>query len=170
MLEIQMEEFNSFNDVAQRFLDELSKHKNFTVTMNFDFSGNDAVELKCEADEDNQENQKSLEQLITGSLREIGVPAHILGYGYLREAIMLCVEDKDMIYGITKTLYPTIANNNHTTSSRVERAIRHAIEISWLRGNQDYIDEIFGYSISSGKGKPTNSEFIALLSDRMVVG
>ena len=97
----------------------------------------------------------------------IGVPAHIKGYQYLRDAIIMSVENREVINSITKVLYPTIAKMNQTTPSRVERAIRHAIEVAWSRGKMDTINELFGYTINTGKGKPTNSEFIALISDKM---
>lgn len=110
---------------------------------------------------------RDLESDVTNMIHEIGVPAHIKGYQYLRDAIMMSVEDMEMLNSITKVLYPTIAKNHQTTSSRVERAIRHAIEVAWSRGKMDTIDELFGYTVSTGKGKPTNSEFIALISDRI---
>ena len=100
-------------------------------------------------------------------IHEIGVPAHIKGYQYLREAIMMSVEDQSMISSITKILYPTIAKRFQTTPSRVERAIRHAIEVAWSRGRMETLDALFGYTIDTGKGKPTNSEFIALIADRI---
>ena len=100
-------------------------------------------------------------------IHEIGVPAHIKGYHYLREAIMMCVEDVDMLNAITKALYPEIAKKFQTTSSRVERAIRHAIEVAWSRGRMETLDSLFGYTINTGKGKPTNSEFIALIADKI---
>ena len=100
-------------------------------------------------------------------IHEIGVPAHIKGYQYLREAIMMSVDDIEMLNSITKILYPTIAKKFQTTPSRVERAIRHAIEVAWSRGKMDTIDELFGYTIHNGKGKPTNSEFIALIADKI---
>lgn len=109
----------------------------------------------------------SLETEITDILHEIGVPAHIKGYQYLRDAILLSVHDPEMLNSITKQLYPTIARQNQTTSSRVERAIRHAIEVAWGRGSIDAISEMFGYTINTGKGKPTNSEFIALITDKI---
>jgi len=109
----------------------------------------------------------SLETKITGILHEIGVPAHIRGYHYMREAIMMAVEDLDILNYITKELYPTIAKKCNTTPSRVERAIRHAIEVAWSRGKVEIIDSMFGYTISNHKGKPTNSEFIALIADRL---
>ncbi len=107
------------------------------------------------------------ENEITGMIHEIGVPAHIKGYQYLRESITLAVNDPDIINSITKILYPTIAKKFETTPSRVERAIRHAIEVAWNRGNPDVLNNLFGYTISNGKGKPTNSEFIALIADNI---
>lgn len=98
-------------------------------------------------------------------LHEIGIPAHIKGYHYLRDAIMMAVNDMDVLNAITKILYPTVAKKYRTTSSCVERAIRHAIEVAWSRGKLDTLDELFGYTVSTGKGKPTNSEFIALIAD-----
>ena len=100
-------------------------------------------------------------------IHEIGIPAHIKGYQYLRDAIMMSVNDVEMLNSITKLLYPNIAKKNHTTSSRVERAIRHAIEVAWSRGKIDTIDELFSYTVNNGKGKPTNSEFIALIADKI---
>jgi len=115
-----------------------------------------------------QKNREiSLETKITGILHEIGVPAHIRGYHYMREAIMMAVEDLDILNYITKELYPTIAKKCNTTPSRVERAIRHAIEVAWSRGKVEIIDSMFGYTINNHKGKPTNSEFIALIADRL---
>lgn len=111
--------------------------------------------------------ERDLETDVTNMIHEIGVPAHIKGYQYLRDAIMMSVEDMEMLNSITKILYPTIAKNHQTTPSRVERAIRHAIEVAWSRGKMDTIDELFGYTVSNGKGKPTNSEFIALIADRI---
>ena len=109
----------------------------------------------------------NLERDVTDMIHEIGVPAHIKGYQYLREAIMMSVEDPGMISSITKILYPTIAKRFQTTPSRVERAIRHAIEVAWSRGRMETLDALFGYTIDTGKGKPTNSEFIALIADRI---
>jgi two-component system response regulator (stage 0 sporulation protein A) len=109
----------------------------------------------------------NLETDVTDIIHEIGVPAHIKGYQYLRDAIILSVNDMEMLNSITKVLYPTIAKKHQTTPSRVERAIRHAIEVAWSRGKMDTIDELFGYTVSNGKGKPTNSEFIALIADKI---
>ena len=108
---------------------------------------------------------ENLESRVTNMLHEIGIPAHIKGYHYLRDAIIMAVNDMDVLNAITKILYPTVAKKYQTTSSRVERAIRHAIEVAWSRGKLDTLDELFGYTVSTGKGKPTNSEFIALIAD-----
>lgn len=108
-----------------------------------------------------------LETRVTNILHEIGVPAHIRGYHYMREAIIMAIGDIDVLNYITKELYPSIAKKCNTTPSRVERAIRHAIEVAWSRGRIDVIDSLFGYTINNHKGKPTNSEFIALISDRL---
>jgi two-component system response regulator (stage 0 sporulation protein A) len=110
---------------------------------------------------------QTLEEDVTEIIHEVGVPAHIKGYQYLREAIIMCVNNMDMLNSITKILYPEIARKFQTTPSRVERAIRHAIEVAWSRGKMDTLDELFGYTISNGKGKPTNSEFIALITDKI---
>ena len=109
----------------------------------------------------------SIESLVTSIIHEIGVPAHIKGYQYLREAIILAVEDMDVINAITKVLYPQVAKTFQTTPSRVERAIRHAIEVAWDRGDLDTLQRFFGYTVSNTKGKPTNSEFIALIADKL---
>jgi len=109
----------------------------------------------------------NLETKVTNILHEIGVPAHIRGYHYMREAIIMAVDDIDVLNYITKELYPSIAKKCNTTPSRVERAIRHAIEVAWGRGKVDAIDSLFGYTVSNNKGKPTNSEFIALIADRL---
>ncbi len=108
-----------------------------------------------------------LETKVTNILHEIGVPAHIRGYHYMREAIIMSVNDMDVLNYITKELYPSIAKKCNTTPSRVERAIRHAIEVAWNRGKVDAIDALFGYTVNNHKGKPTNSEFIALIADRL---
>ncbi len=109
----------------------------------------------------------NLEMDVTQIIHEIGVPAHIKGYQYLRDAIMMSVDDSEMLNSITKILYPSIAKQHKTTPSRVERAIRHAIEVAWSRGKVDTIDELFGYTVNNGKGKPTNSEFVALIADKI---
>ena len=108
---------------------------------------------------------ENLENRVTNMLHEIGIPAHIKGYHYLRDAILMAIEDMDVLNAVTKVLYPTVAKMHQTTASRVERAIRHAIEVAWSRGKLDTLDELFGYTVNGGKGKPTNSEFIALIAD-----
>ncbi len=110
-------------------------------------------------------DEENLESVITDIIHDIGVPAHIKGYNYLRNAIHLCIHDDEFINSITKMLYPTVAKNFSTTSSRVERAIRHAIEVAWNRGREEILTDIFGYTIDTNKGKPTNGEFIAMISD-----
>lgn len=112
-------------------------------------------------------DKMDLERIVTDYIHEIGVPAHIKGYQYLREAIIMSVKEVDVLHSITKTLYPDIAKKFDTTPSRVERAIRHAIEVAWGRGKIETLESLFGYTINYGKGKPTNSEFIALISDKI---
>ena len=108
-----------------------------------------------------------LEVEITSIIHEIGVPAHIKGYMYLREAITMVVNDMELLSAVTKELYPSIAKKYNTTASRVERAIRHAIEVAWGRGQVDAINKLFGYTVHNEKGKPTNSEFIAIIADKL---
>lgn len=115
----------------------------------------------------NKNDIENLEALVTNMIHEVGVPAHIKGYQYLREAIMMVVNDIDIINQITKCLYPQIAQRFGTTPSRVERAIRHAIEVAWGRGEPTVMENIFGYTVSAAKGKPTNSEFIAMIADKL---
>ena len=122
--------------------------------------------------QNNRQNQNrggktSIEAMVTSIIHEIGVPAHIKGYQYLREAIIIAVNDMDVINAITKVLYPQVAKTFQTTPSRVERAIRHAIEVAWDRGDLDTLQRFFGYTVSNTKGKPTNSEFIALIADKL---
>lgn len=117
--------------------------------------------------EDDDSRSDELEAVVTNIIHEIGVPAHIKGYQYLRSAIMMAVMDMDILNSITKQLYPTIAQEYGTTASRVERAIRHAIEVAWSRGRIETINDLFGYTVSAGKGKPTNSEFVALIADKI---
>ena len=111
--------------------------------------------------------EPDIETMVTNVIHEIGVPAHIKGYQYLREAIIIAVGDREVINAITKVLYPQVAKTFSTTPSRVERAIRHAIEVAWDRGDLDTLQRFFGYTVSNTKGKPTNSEFIALIADRL---
>lgn len=108
-----------------------------------------------------------MEIVVTDIIHQLGVPAHIKGYHYLRTAILYSIEDKNLLDSVTKLLYPTVAGIYETTSSRVERAIRHAIEIAWDRGNVDTLNSFFGYTVDTSKGKPTNSEFIALITDKL---
>ncbi|MBC8060608.1 MAG: sporulation transcription factor Spo0A [Clostridiaceae bacterium] len=108
-----------------------------------------------------------LELEITGIIHDVGIPAHIKGYTFLREAITMLVNDIELLSAITKELYPSIASKYNTTASRVERAIRHAIEVAWSRGQVENINKIFGYTVHNGKGKPTNSEFIAMIADKI---
>ena len=111
--------------------------------------------------------EQRLETMVTEIIHEIGIPAHIKGYQYIREAIMLTVRDMDLINAVTKALYPMVAKRYNTTPSRVERAIRHAIEVAWDRGDIEVLQKYFGYTVSNVKGKPTNSEFVALIADRL---
>lgn len=123
------------------------------------------VEIDARANMSRQES--SIENDVTEIIREIGIPAHIKGYQYIREGIIMAINDMNMLNFITKLLYPSIAKKYKTTSSSVERAIRHAIEVAWSRGKIEVIEEMFGYTVSAGKGKPTNSEFIALIADKL---
>ncbi len=121
--------------------------------------------LRLVAEETPADNE--LEVIITEIIHEIGVPAHIKGYHYLREAILMSIKDEEAINSVTKILYPTVAKRYRTTPSRVERAIRHAIEVAWDRGNVDVLYSYFGYTIQNSRGKPTNSEFIAMIADKI---
>jgi two-component system response regulator (stage 0 sporulation protein A) len=112
-------------------------------------------------------SDSDLEFMVTEIIHQIGVPAHIKGYNYLRESIILAIKDTEIINSVTKTLYPTVAKHHSTTSSRVERAIRHAIEVAWDRGDINVLNSYFGYTIHNNRGKPTNSEFIAMISDKL---
>ena len=111
--------------------------------------------------------ETDLELMVTDIIHQIGVPAHIKGYQYLREAIMMCVKDPTILNSVTKVLYPGVAKEFSTTASRVERAIRHAIEVAWDRGDMETLNSFFGFTINGGRGKPTNSEFIAMISDKL---
>ena len=117
--------------------------------------------------ESERDSGPTLEAQVTSIIHEVGVPAHIKGYQYLREAIMIAVDDMDVINAVTKVLYPEVAKRFGTTASRVERAIRHAIEVAWDRGDLETLQKYFGYTVSNAKGKPTNSEFIAMIADRL---
>ncbi|MBP3256199.1 MAG: sporulation transcription factor Spo0A [Clostridia bacterium] len=131
------------------------------------FAAREIKQQYIEIAPESKKDQESLEALVTNVIHEVGVPAHIKGYQYLREAIMMVVKDIDIINQITKQLYPKIANKYSTTPSRVERAIRHAIEVAWGRGQTETVESIFGYTVSAAKGKPTNSEFIAMIADKL---
>ncbi len=122
---------------------------------------------ETEESADEEEKTRNLENIVTAIIHEIGVPAHIKGYQYLREAIIIAVGDMDVINAVTKILYPEVAKRFGTTASRVERAIRHAIEVAWDRGDLETLQKYFGYTVSNAKGKPTNSEFIAMIADRL---
>lgn len=121
------------------------------------------------ASAEDDDSARALERQVTAIIHDIGVPAHIKGYQYLREAIRLTVEDMDSINAVTKILYPAVAKRFGTTASRVERAIRHAIEVAWDRGDLEVLQKYFGYTVSNAKGKPTNSEFIAMIADRIAL-
>lgn len=110
-----------------------------------------------------------LERLVTPVIHEVGMPAHIKGYQYVREAIVLTIKDESVIHEVTKVLYPAVARRYHTTSTCVERAIRHAIEVAWERSDLDALQRVFGYTVSTSKGKPTNSEFIAMIAERLIM-
>ncbi len=135
--------------------------------LKYQFSGESGLQKSDFKNQNKNNNATNLETRVTNILHEIGVPAHIRGYHYMREAIIMAVDDIDVLNYITKELYPSIAKKCNTTPSRVERAIRHAIEVAWSRGKVDAIDNIFGYTVNNHKGKPTNSEFIALIADRL---
>ena len=151
-------------DVLIKRIRELKNYQNIPVNNNFISKEKKASYIEI----DNYTNaENNLEALVTNIIHEVGVPAHIKGYQYLRDAIMLVVENIDILNQITKQLYPEIAKKYKTTPSRVERAIRHAIEVAWGRGQLDAVESIFGYTVSASKGKPTNSEFIAMIADKL---
>lgn len=141
-----------FDTVAERLGEILSAQRDGD-------NGSDSVRLAHKS--------VDLEAMVTSVIHEIGVPAHIKGYQYLREAIKIAVNDMEVINAITKVLYPQVAKAFSTTPSRVERAIRHAIEVAWDRGDLEVLQSFFGYTVSNSKGKPTNSEFIALIADKL---
>lgn len=138
---------------------------NNTISTNEPRKSTHVVEVQEVKVEENK--PLDLESEITSIIHEIGVPAHIKGYMYLREAISMVVNNIELLSAVTKELYPSIAKKYNTTSSRVERAIRHAIEVAWSRGQVDTINKLFGYTIHNAKGKPTNSEFIAMIADKL---
>jgi two-component system response regulator (stage 0 sporulation protein A) len=149
----QIREMKFQYEVSDTYKTEKSKVLSNSKS-NFSFKNKDKTVTDIEAE-------------VTSIMHELGVPAHIKGYRYLRDAIVICIQNIDTLNSITKMLYPSIAQKYNTTSSRVERAIRHAIEIAWARGQVEAIDSMFGYTINIGKGKPTNSEFIAIIADKL---
>lgn len=166
---IRMEQLNvvTKQDTKQVFsiLDELiAKGQTFQVTITVPVTN--SKELVSEENVE-PEPKFDVEQMVTDAIHDIGIPAHIKGYRYVRDAIIMAVNDVHILDGITKILYPNIAKKYDTTPSRVERAIRHGVEVAWSRGNIGTIEQIFGYTVNVEKGKPTNSEFIALLADNI---
>ena len=135
--------------------------------LSFDLPRTPGVGVDFRQSAEGSYNDADLEAIVTDIIHEIGVPAHIKGYQYLREAIILTIKDMDMINAVTKVLYPEVAKRFGTTPSRVERAIRHAIEVAWDRGDVETLQRFFGYTVSGIKGKPTNSEFIAMIADNL---
>ena len=148
-------------------INRIRELKNYRPNINTSFITKDTKPLYIDVPTKDKNGDDNIEALVTNVIHEVGVPAHIKGYQYLREAIMMVVDDIEVINQITKTLYPRIADKYRTTPSRVERAIRHAIEVAWGRGQQEAVENIFGYTISAQKGKPTNSEFIAMIADKL---
>ena len=153
-------------DVLIKRIKEL-KHFGQSTTKNNNYVIKEPKTQYIEIPYGDEKSEDSLEALVTNVIHEVGVPAHIKGYQYLREAITVIFERPETIGGITKELYPELANKFDTTVSRVERAIRHAIEVSWNRGNIDLMEEIFGHSVDIDKAKPTNSEFVVTLADKL---
>lgn len=159
------------NDNVYKILDDLMQaDKEFQIMITVPagkLEDKPANTIKAVLDKLEVPKEMDLEAEVTNMIHEIGVPAHIKGYQYLREAIIMSVKDNSVLGSITKILYPGIAKSFGTTPSRVERAIRHAIEVAWSRGKMETLDALFGYTINTGKGKPTNSEFIALIADKI---
>ncbi len=147
----------------------MEKGASYYMLKPFDISalGNRIISLTTKNPRHMMSSAQDLEVVVTDMIHQLGVPAHIKGYHYLRAAILASIEDQALLESVTKLLYPTVAKQFDTTSSRVERAIRHAIEIAWDRGDLDTINSFFGYTVNNCKGKPTNSEFIALLTDKL---
>ena len=152
-------------EVLIKRIREIKFFKPNQVTSNF--ITKETKQQYIDISKEESKKEENLEALVTNVIHEVGVPAHIKGYQYLREAIMMVVNDIDVINQITKSLYPKIAFKFNTTPSRVERAIRHAIEVAWGRGDQKVVENIFGYTVNALKGKPTNSEFIAMIADKL---
>ena len=178
MEQLRMNTGKDSERVVQILTDLMKTNKEFQIMITVPAAGTAAAELTASEEKPLEtagqaavqapgQTPRSLEKDVTDMIHEIGVPAHIKGYQYLREAIMMSVQDIEMLNSITKILYPTIAKKYQTTPSRVERALRHAIEVAWSRGRMETLDALFGYTINTGKGKPTNSEFIALIADKI---
>lgn len=178
MEQLRMSTGKDSERVVQILTDLMKTNKEFQIMITVPATGIDVAELTAQEEKPLDASAqtvpqtpgqapRSLEKDVTDMIHEIGVPAHIKGYQYLREAIMMSVQDIEILNSITKILYPTIAKKYQTTPSRVERAIRHAIEVAWSRGRMETLDALFGYTINTGKGKPTNSEFIALIADKI---
>ena len=178
MEQLRMSTGKDSERVVQILTDLMKTNKEFQIMITVPAAGTAAAELTASEEKPLEtagqaavqapgQTPRSLEKDVTDMIHEIGVPAHIKGYQYLREAIMMSVQDIEMLNSITKILYPTIAKKYQTTPSRVERAIRHAIEVAWSRGRMETLDALFGYTINTGKGKPTNSEFVALIADKI---
>ena len=144
---------------------ELKMYKNTQIRNTY--ISRDVKPKYIEIEDKSNKDENHVEALVTNIIHEVGVPAHIKGYQYLRDAIIIVVNNIDVLNQITKQLYPEIAEKYGTTPSRVERAIRHAIEVAWGRGQTDAVERIFGYTVSAVKGKPTNSEFIAMIADKL---
>jgi len=159
------------NENVYKILDDLieaDKEFQIMITVPAGNLSDKKIHKTAQIIENRKESSKfDLEKEVTNMIHEIGVPAHIKGYQYLREAIIMSVEDTSVLSSITKILYPGIAKRFATTPSRVERAIRHAIEVAWNRGKMETLENLFGYTINTGKGKPTNSEFVALIADKI---
>ncbi len=153
-------------DVLVKRIRELKNILRFPVNNNFILKENGAKSNYINV-ANNRPKEDNLEILVTNIIHEVGVPAHIKGYQYLRDGIIMVIEDMDVLNQITKQLYPDLAKKHKTTPSRVERAIRHAIEVAWNRGEINTIENIFGYTVNANKGKPTNSEFIAMIADKL---
>ena len=131
------------------------------------FLQKNGYDVTAEAENDTATDEFELLGYVSGLMHEVGVPASIRGYDYIRESILMAINDRSVLKAITKELYPTVAKNNGTTASRVERAIRHAVEVAWQRGDVDVLNGIFGYTVKSSKGKPTNGEFISMLTEKV---
>lgn len=169
---------NTTNAAVIQHTGSLQMGDPYTLHFNLEISRESMLDLltyltgkqhaKCSSISDTSKDTLSsneLESQIASIIQEIGIPAHIMGYRYLKDAIALSIKDSECINAITKIVYPEVASKNNTTSSRVERAIRHAIEVAWSRGNTEVLDRFFGYTINPSAGRPTNSEFIALIAD-----